>query len=351
MQAIALRTRIAVGVAILIGIILPFVVQNPYYQQVIVDGYITAIAVYGLNVILGFAGQLSLAHAAFFGIGAYVVALLTTKTSVPFWPALVLGCILTGIFGYAVGTISLRTKGHYFSIFTAAIGVMINIVFTNAQWLTNGNIGIVGIPPPPPIGPLSFDGPIAKYELVFAFLLLTIFIVAGIRHSLFGRQLLALAGNEDLARAAGIDVARAKRLAFLVSTVLAGLAGGLYAMYIGFLGPETTGLDTTFNMLLYAIVGGLGSISGPLIGTLLLSTLTQFLQAFEKYRMLIFGPLLILLVMYFPGGLTSGIDRLLARFAPARTRGLDPIEADSPVIAPTIGAETIAASHQGEAVL
>ena len=95
--------------------------------------------------------------------------------------------------------------------------------------------------------------------------------------------------------------------------VLAGLAGGLYAMYVGFLGPETTQTDVSFNMLLFAIVGGLGTTAGPIVGTLLLSTLTQFLQAFEKYRMLVFGPLLILLVIYFPGGMTSAFDRLRAR--------------------------------------
>ena len=304
--------RLAALVAVVLGFALPFVIANPYYQQVIVDGFITAIAVYGLNVILGFAGQLSLGHAAFFGIGAYVVALLTTRSSVPFWPALLLGCIVTGGFGYAVGAISLRTRGHYFAIFTAAIGVMINIVLTNWQWLTNGNIGIVGIPSPSALGPISFDGPIPRYELVFVFLLLAIGVCAAIRNSLFGRTLLALSENEDLARAVGVDVTRAKRLAFVVATVLAGLAGGLYAMYVGFLGPEVTQTDVTFNMLLYAIVGGLGTTAGPLIGTLLLSTLTQFLQAFEKYQMLVFGPLLVLLVIYFPGGITSAFNRVRA---------------------------------------
>ena len=319
-QGISLRY--ATIAAIVFGFVLPFAIPNPYYQQVIVDGYITAIAVYGLNIILGFAGQLSLGHAAFFGVGAYAVALLTTRANLPFWPALLIGCVLTGIGGYLVGAVSLRTRGHYFAIFTAAIGVMVTIVLTNWQWLTNGNIGIVGIPSPPPIGPISFDSPIPRYELVYVFLLVAIGVCAAIRYSLFGRTLLALAGNEDLARAVGVDVTRAKRLAFLVATVLAGLAGGLYAMYVGFLGPETTQTDVSFNMLLYAIVGGLGTISGPIVGTLLLATLAQSLQAFEKYRMLVFGPLLILLVVYLPGGITSAVDRLRAktrRALPARS--------------------------------
>ncbi|MBD5635238.1 MAG: branched-chain amino acid ABC transporter permease, partial [Candidatus Eremiobacteraeota bacterium] len=278
-----------IGAFIVVGAILPFFVRDPYFQQVIVDGYITAIAVYGLNIILGYAGQLSLAHAAFFGIGAYTVALLTTKTPTPFWPALLGACALTGICGFLVALIALRTRGNYFAIFTSAIGVMINIVFTTNQALTNGNIGIVGIPSPPPIGPIDFNDPIAKYELIFVGLLIAIWVCASIRNSLFGRSLLALSGNEDLARAVGSDVMGHKRTAFVISTILAGFAGGFYAMFVGVLGPESTGLDVTFNMLLYAIVGGLGSIAGPLIGTLLLATLSQFLQSFEKYQLLVYG--------------------------------------------------------------
>ena len=316
----AARTRALVTAAIVLGVLLPFVVKNPYYQQVVVDGYITAIAVYGLNVILGFAGQLSLGHAAFYGIGAYTFALMTTRGGLPFWPSLLAGAIVAGVFGYLVSLVALRTRGHYFAIFTSAIGVMVNVVFTNWQALTNGNIGIVNVPGPPALGPISFDSPAARYEIVFVFLLLSIAVVWAVRHSLYGRTLLALAGNEDLARAVGIDVQRAKRIAFVIATVLAGLAGTLYAMFVGFLGPETTGLDVTFNMLLYAIVGGLGSIAGPLAGTLLLATISQLLQSFEKYQMLVFGPLLVLLVIYLPGGMTAGVARLRASLAHATRR-------------------------------
>lgn len=305
-----MKRKALIGTLAVAGALLPVVLKNPYYQQVVVDAYVTAIAVYGLNVILGFGGQLSLGHAAFFGIGAYTVALLTTRTQATFWVAMLAAALLTGAAGYLVGALALRTRGHYFAIFTAAIGVMVNVVVTNWQWLTGGNIGIVAIPAPPPIGPISFDDPIPKYELVYLILLLTIAATAAIRHSLFGRALLAVASNEDLARAAGVDVTGVKRLAFVVSTVLAGVAGGCYAMFVGFLGPETTQLDVTFNMLLFAVVGGLGTIAGPLVGTLLLSTTTQLLQSFAQYQMLVFGPLLVLLVIYLPGGIAGGFAKL-----------------------------------------
>ena len=300
-------------VSFAIAIVLPFVVRSEYYRQVIVTGYISAIAVYGLNILLGYTGLLSLGHAAFYGIGAYAVALLETRLGVPFWVALAAGCAAAVILGYLVGLVSLRTRGHYFSIFTAAIGVMISIIFTNWQELTGGNIGVMNIPPPAPIGPVSFESSIAKYYLVLAALVFAIVLCARVRGSLFGRSLVAIAGNEDLARAVGIDVMRAKSAAFMLSTFLAGLAGGMYAIFVGFLGPDSTGLDITFDMLLYLIVGGVGTLAGPLVGTLVLVILGQFLQGIEQFKFLLFGPLLVLLVMFFPSGIAGGVMHLSAR--------------------------------------
>jgi branched-chain amino acid transport system permease protein len=299
-------------VAALIALALPFLVSKSFYLQIAASAYITAIAVYGLNVILGYTGLLSLGHAAFFGIGAYGVALLETRASWPFWPALVAACAASVLLGFLVGIVSLRTRGHYFAIFTAAVGVMISIVLTNWQDLTGGNIGIVNIPPPPAIGPLSFEGDTAKYYLVVAALAFAIALTALVRRSLFGRTLIAIAGNEDLARATGIDVARAKLTAFMLSTFLAGLAGGMFATYIGNLDPGSSGLDITFEQLLYLVIGGLGTIAGPLIGTLVLVGASQLLQGVEQYRFLIFGPLLVVLVIFFPHGITGAFNRLMA---------------------------------------
>ena len=304
------RSRLFALGAIAVAIVLPLLVRSEYYRQVLVTGYISAIAVYGLNIILGYTGLLTLGHAAFFGIGAYAVALLETRLGVPFWVALAAGCAAAVILGYLVGLVSLRTRGNYFAIFTAAIGVMISIVFTNWQELTGGNIGVLNIPPPAPIGPISFESSLAKYYLVLVALVFAIVICARVRGSLFGRSLIAIAGNEDLARAVGIDVMRAKSLAFMLSTFLAGLAGGMYAIFIGFLGPDSSGLDVTFDMLLYLIVGGVGTLAGPLVGTLALVILAQFLSGIDQYKFLIFGPMLVLLIMFFPSGIVGGIIHL-----------------------------------------
>jgi branched-chain amino acid transport system permease protein len=298
-----------------VAVALPFLVPKSFYLQIIASAYITAIAVYGLNVILGYTGLLNLGHAAFFGIGAYAVALLQTKAGWSFWPALLAGCAASVLLGALVGMVSLRTRGNYFAIFTAAVGVMIAIVFTNWQDLTGGNIGIVNIPPPPPIGPLTFDGDVPKYYLVLAALALTIVICVLVRNSLIGRTFVAIADNEDLARATGVNVARVRLTAFMLSTFLAGLAGGMFAMYNGNLGPDQTGLDITFEQLLYLVIGGIGTIAGPLVGTLVLVEISQQLQGVQQYRFLIFGPMLVLLVRFFPMGIVGGFHRLTARWA------------------------------------
>jgi len=319
--------RVAWIVCAVAAFALPLVMHNPYVYSVIVTGYVFAIGVYGLNVILGYTGLLSLGHAAFFGIGAYSVALLETKAHWPFWPALAAGCAASVIIGYFVGLISLRARGNYFAIFTAAIGVMIATVFTNWQDLTNGNMGVMRILPPPPIGSLTFGSPAAMYYLALVALVLTFAICALVRHSLLGRTLGAIASNEDLARAIGIDVMHNKRIAFMLSTFLAALGGGLFAVFLGVLGPDVSGLDRTFDMLLYLIVGGLGTIAGPLIGTLLLAVISQLIQGFAQYQLLVYGPLLVVLVMFFPGGIVGAFNTVRARLRQRRA-------APGPALAP-----------------
>jgi branched-chain amino acid transport system permease protein len=301
--------RIAWAIAIVLALALPALVPKSYQLAIFASAFISAISVYGLNVILGYTGLLNLAHASFFGVGAYSVALLETNAHWNFYPALLAGCAISVLLGAIVGLISLRTRGNYFAIFTAAVGVMITIVFTNASW-TGGNIGIVNIPGPPNIGSISFDDAIPKYYLVLVALALTIALCVLVRRSLIGRSFTAVAANEDLARATGINVFQTKMIAFMFSTFIAGLAGGLYAVYNGSLGPDASTLDITFEQLIFLVVGGLGTIAGPLIGTVGLSLIGQGMQGFQQYRFLVYGPLLVVLIIFFPRGL-AGIGRRL----------------------------------------
>ncbi|BDG58984.1 branched-chain amino acid ABC transporter permease [Caldinitratiruptor microaerophilus] len=313
-SAIMNRYRRHVGLLLLLAaaLVLPYAVTNRYYLQVIRMALIWAIATQGLNVILGYAGQLSLAQGGLFGIGAYTVGLLTTKAGLSFWVALPAAALLTGVVGYAVGLVSLRTRGHTFAIFTLCVGVIIGLVIEEWDSLTEGVRGLIGIPLPSPIplpvvGPITFRSPRAQYYLVLLFFLLTQMVTYRLVHSLVGRTFQAIRSGEVLAESLGIRVMAEKRLAFVISAVLTGIAGGLYAAQIRFIGPEVSHFGVTFNLLLFLLVGGQGTVAGPLVGTLVVSLLTESLQLLQEYRMLIFGPILILIVMYFPKGLAGAL--------------------------------------------
>ena len=302
-------TRAAPLAALAVALVLPLVLPNEYYLQILTQGYVFAISACGLNVILGFAGQLSLAHAGFFGIGAYTVALLATKVGIAFWAGLPAGIALSAVFGFAIGSICLRSKGHYFAIFTLAVGLIIHLVIQKWESLTHGHIGVIGIPGPGAIGPLTFDSGIARSYLALAALGLTLVATSRLLRSPVGRTLMAVRESEPLAAAVGLDVMAAKRMAFTVSAALAGLAGGLYAGFIGFLGPEASNVEVTFNTLLYVMVGGIGSLSGPVAGTFIVYGLSQVLQVLQEYQMVIFGLALVLLILFMPSGLAGAFRR------------------------------------------
>ena len=313
----AVVARFAPLAALVIAILLPLVVRNEYYLQILTQGYVLAISACGLNVIVGLAGQLSLAHAGFFGIGAYAVALLATKAGIAFWFGLPAGILLCIVVGYAIGSICLRSKGHYFAIFTLAVGQIIHLVIQKWESLTHGHVGVIGIPGPGPLGPVAFESSTARSYLALFFLALTVAAVSRLVRSPVGRTLMAVRESEALAAAVGIDVMAAKRMAFAVSAALAGLAGGLFAGFIGFLGPESSNVEMTFNTLLYIMVGGVGSLSGPVAGTFIVYGLSQVLAVLQQYQMVIFGLALVLLILFMPTGLAGLWRSRLGRAVPA----------------------------------
>lgn len=296
--------QIGLVLAAIVALVLPLVIRDNYFLSVVISAFITAIAVYGLNVLVGFTGQLSLAHAGFFGIGGYTAGLLMVN-GVSFWLALPASLALTGTLAFFVGMIALRTRGAYFAVFTLALGVIITISIERWENVTGGTDGLIGIPPPTAIGPLAFTSLAAQYYLVLAFLALTIYISISIAQSLVGRSFIAIRQSENLARAIGIDVGRTMRLSFVISATLAGLAGVLYASYLGYIGPGMSSVAMTFRMLLFLMLGGAGSLAGPLVGTLLISIAMQALQAFEQYQLVVLGPLLVVIMIFFPNGLAG----------------------------------------------
>jgi branched-chain amino acid transport system permease protein len=296
---------IGLGLLLATALVLPLTMGNLYLLGVVISAYITAIGVYGLNILVGYTGQLSLAHGGFFGIGGYATSLLMVKLGLSFWLALPLGLAITCAIGFLAGMVALRTRGSYFAIFTLALGVIITIVLQRWESLTGGTDGLIGVPAPSSIGPLHFESMRGLYYLVLAFLILTIYFSRSLVHSLVGRSLLAIRNSEDLARTIGIDVARTQRLSFTISVGFAGLAGALYATYLGSIGPGMSSMAMTFNMLLFLMLGGVGSLAGPIVGTLLITALMQTLQSFEHYQHVILGPLLIIIMIFFPNGLVG----------------------------------------------
>lgn len=307
-----------------LAVVFPLVVTSEYLVYVMALAFVWAIAVYGMNIITGYCGQLNLAHGGFFAIGAYTVAILTVDHSWPFWPAFLMAGVLGAVFGLVVGVVSLRLKEHYFAIFTLCVGYIIYLLIDKWEELTHGSLGIISIAPPEGFGLIDFTQTVPFYYLVLAFLALAIWITRRISESLLGRTFRAIRISDDLAQSLGINLMRNKVLAFVISTVYAAFAGGLYAGVVRFIGPEQANFIHTFDMIAYLLVGGLGTLMGPLAGTLIITWLTQAVQGLEEYRMIVFGPMLVLLVIFFPKGVVgtflSWRGRRLARQAPRGAR-------------------------------
>ena len=180
------------------------------------------------------------------------------------------------------------------------------LVIEKWESLTHGTVGIIGIPAPTGIGGITFDSPRSLYYLVYFFLVLGAWVMHRIASSLLGRTFEAIRNSDDLAESLGINLMRNKLLAFLLSVFYAGMAGGLYAGFVRFLGPGLAGVENSFDMTMYMLVGGIGTLLGPLLGALMVPWLTQYLQFLQEYRFIVFGPILILLVIFVPNGIVGG---------------------------------------------
>jgi branched-chain amino acid transport system permease protein len=307
--------KIGWGLLFLAGLVFPFVTGNDYHLTVMSTAYIGALATIGLNLITGYTGQFNLAHAGFMAVGAYTVGILTVDYQWPFWGAFAMAGVVTVLVGLPLGFVSLRLKGHYFSIFTLCVGYIMFLVIEKAEGLTHGTVGIIGIPSPSPILGQAFETPREKYYLVYFFLVVGVFFMHRIVKSLLGRTFMAIRNSDELAESLGIPLMRNKLLAFLLSVFYAGIAGALYAGFVRFLGPDLAAVHHTFDFTMYMLVGGLGTMLGPLLGSLAVPWITQYLQFLQEYRFVVFGPLLIVLVIFVPHGVVGSYMGWKARRA------------------------------------
>jgi branched-chain amino acid transport system permease protein len=298
---------LAIGLAIF-----PWVVANPYYISVLVFVGIHALLTMGLTLLLGFAGQLSLCQAAFFGIGAYTSGVLTARFGINPWLAMGMAMGFTGGVSVLLGTPALKLRGHYLAMATLGFGEIVNIVLKEWVDLTGGPSGLTGIPRLVLAG-TKFDTEVKYYFLVWPIVLAVMIFLLHLVRSRVGRALQALNRSEQAAEVMGIPVSAYKIKTFLLSAVLSSLAGSLYAHFITVISPESYSIVFSLMILVMVIVGGMGSFWGSLIGAFVMTILPEYLRMFEDWDIIIYGMILLFILMFMPKGLVFVIQSLLKK--------------------------------------
>jgi branched-chain amino acid transport system permease protein len=274
---------------------------------------IFAVLALSLNLLLGYTGQLSLGHAAFFGIGAYATALLTVKLEWSPWLGLVAAIALPALAGWMIGRLALKIRGAYFVLLTISFAGVISLVSVNWMELTNGPLGLPGIPPieiaVPGLVALSLRSKSAYYYLVLVAVIVCYCTCLALVRSRVGRALIALRENETLAQSIGIDGTHYLVLAAVVSAAMAGLGGGLYAHYVRFVSPEVFLFTYTVTMVIMVVAGGKGTVAGPVVGAVIFTALPEVLRALTswQWQMLLYGILLVLVLFFMPQGIVPTV--------------------------------------------
>lgn len=277
-----------------------------YYLRLFSLAFIYLILTTGLNIVAGYAGQVSLGQAGLYAIGAYTAGILAVNFDLSFWVSLPVAMVLAGICGFIVGIPALRVSGHYLALITIGIGVIVEKLLIQWASLTGGPGGISV--PLIEIGGEPLSEP-QLYYLIMFICLLVLLLVNNIIKSPVGRAFSAIRDNEIAAGCMGINIMGYKLMAFVLSAVLAGLAGCLYTYLSGYISPDTFSFNLSVFFLLTIIIGGQGTMAGPIIGTLLLTILPEYLQALEQYRLIVYGLLLIVVVIGLPFGISGAIIR------------------------------------------
>lgn len=303
------------------GIGLPYPGLKRYGTYILTLWLVTAIAAMGVNLIVGYAGQETLAQAAFLGVGAYTTALLT-RSGIPFGLAFAASGVLAFSIGILLGIPALRVQKHYLAFVTLAFAVLAWLVFRNEQWLTGGVMGLSGIKRPTVFG-IATRPYLHFYWFVLAITAILTFCLWWIIRSPWGRAFAALRENPVRAESLGVDVRLYKLMAFAIGSAYGGFAGALYAPLVEFIDPSPFALSQSFLFLLMVVVGGAGSFAGPFIGAAVAVLLPEWLRFTEAYYLLIYAFLVMVLMAFCPGGIAAllirGKTALMRSWSAART--------------------------------
>jgi branched-chain amino acid transport system permease protein len=282
--------------------------MSDYIQGIVILACINLIAVLGVCILTGFTRLFSFGNAGFMSIGAYASALLTTKLAAPFVPALLAAIAAAGLISYLLGSLTLKLKGDYFLITTLGFGECVRVLFEYLVPVTGGAQGLVGIP---------------HYTNIWWALgsaVLCIVLAANFLYSKFGRALTAIREEELAAQAVGIDVAKYKKLSFAISAMFAGWAGALYAHNMMFIVPAMFNLPKSSELTITVVIGGLGSLTGSILGSLVITILPEIFRGFANYRMLFYGIAVVVIIILRPAGLFGYRELPLKRMARAGLR-------------------------------
>jgi branched-chain amino acid transport system permease protein len=300
---------LGLGLVIAVLLVLPFILPNSYYMDLAIRMAINAIIVIGLNLLIGFAGQISLGHAGFLGIGAYASAVLPTHFGFHPLLAMAAGAAATAVIAGVVAKPIFKLKGNYLAMATLGLGIIINIALRNeAQW-TGGPDGMA-VPAFALFG-IELSSDKQWYWVVAALLVISVWASLNIIDSPFGRALRALHGSEVASQVVGVNIVRYKVSIFVLSAVFASIMGSITAHYIGFVTPNFADFFHSIELVTMVVVGGMASVFGSIVGAVLLTALPQALATFEGWETVVFGSVLMLCMIFLPKGL---VPTLAAKF-------------------------------------
>ncbi|HTO46603.1 MAG TPA: branched-chain amino acid ABC transporter permease [Burkholderiales bacterium] len=316
-----MRARLATprtgGLAALAAVVAvgPLVLPNNYFYDVAILAALNAIVCVGLNLLIGYSGQISLGHAGFFGLGAYGSAILASKYGWPPLAAMAMAITAVAALAYLIGRPILRLRGHYLAMATLGFGIIISLVVANEDRLTGGPDGLAVVPLT--VFGFALQGERAWYWVVGALLVAAVWLALNLIDSPTGRALRALHGSEVGAGVAGIDAARHKVLVFVVSAVFAAVAGGLNAHYAGFITPSKVSFLHSIELVTMVVFGGMASTFGAVAGATVLTVLPQLLTVFKDYEMVVLGAVMMGTMIFMPKGLVPTLAAFLGRQAGA----------------------------------
>ncbi len=310
MPSLLRRHGVVLAVAALV-LLLPLAMPSTFYFRIATLTFIFALAVLGLNLVMGYAGQVSLGHGGFFGIGAYAVAVGPTHFGIPVWASLPLGAALAGGLAFLIGRPILKLKGHYLAVATLGMGILIAMVFTNESRFTGGPDGM-SVPRLALFG-WTARGPITWYWISGISLVVAAWLATNLIESPTGRAFRAIHDSEPASGVLGIDIARYKLTAFVLSAIYASIAGAFLALYDGGVTPRTADFLRSIEFVTMAVLGGLGSIIGSIVGAAFLTILPQVLTAFHDYEHIALGVLIIVFMIFLREGIVPALANRIFR--------------------------------------